>query len=318
MSLSDLLRSFQGRRALVLGDLMLDEYIFGKATRISQEAPVMVVRQDSTRSVPGGAANVAANIVALGAEVSLLGVVGDDAAGQTLHQSLSSLGRCELVTDASRPTTRKLRVLANHAHQVLRIDHEHNQAVGPAIEQTLVKQLEKLLEEAQVLLISDYQKGCVTEQLVAQAIAIARNSKVPVVANAKPRSARWYRGASLLSLNRYEAGDALGISGGLSDEQAEGSVEKLRDELGVERVLITLGGSGMVAAGTQIYRVPAVKVDVYDEAGAGDTVIATLALSLAAGRFSVDAMTLAAQTAGFVVQKVGVAVPSIEDLEKLP
>jgi D-beta-D-heptose 7-phosphate kinase/D-beta-D-heptose 1-phosphate adenosyltransferase len=301
----------------VLGDLMLDEYIFGKATRISQEAPVMVVRQDSTRAVPGGAANVAANIVALGAEVSLLGIVGDDAAGKTLDRSLTQVGRCELVVDATRPTTRKLRVVANHSHQVLRIDHEDDHSVSPETEAELIKLLPKLLEDVGVLLISDYQKGCITERLVEMAIAHARQARVPVVANAKPSSAKWYRGASLLSLNRYEAGDVLGIAGGVSDSEAEGCATRLRDSLQVERVVITLGGSGMVAAGASVYRVPAVQVAVYDEAGAGDTVIATLALALAAGKFGPDALELAATTAGIVVQKVGVAVPLPSDLEKL-
>jgi D-beta-D-heptose 7-phosphate kinase/D-beta-D-heptose 1-phosphate adenosyltransferase len=296
---------------------MLDEYVFGKATRISQEAPVMVVRQTSTRAVPGGAANVAANIFALGGQPSLLGVVGDDLAGQMLASSLENLSGSELVKDPSRPTTRKLRILANHAHQVLRIDHEEDKSVGPEIEQQLLKRFEELLPGAQVILISDYQKGCVTPKLIQTIVAQGRQAGVPIVANPKPKSLPYYKGAALVSLNRFEAGEALGIGGGLSDEQAEESAVRLRDKLEVERLLITLGGSGMVAAGASVYRAEAIKVDVYDEAGAGDTVIATIALGVATGHFGKELLELAAQTAGAVVQKIGVAVPSPEDLSKI-
>ncbi|HSI72862.1 MAG TPA: PfkB family carbohydrate kinase, partial [Fimbriimonas sp.] len=317
MSPGELLRLFQGRRALVVGDLMLDEYIFGKATRISQEAPVMVVRQTSTRAVPGGAANVAANIFALGGRPSLLGVVGDDLAGRMLAESLENLSESQLVTDPSRPTTRKLRVLANHSHQVLRIDHEEEKSVGPEVEQELLRRFEALLPQAQVILISDYQKGCVTPKLIETIVAQGRQAGVPVVANPKPKSLPYYKGAALVSLNRFEAGEALGVSSGLTDEQAEESALRLRDKLQVERILITLGGSGMVAAGAAAYRADAIKVAVYDEAGAGDTVIATIALGVATGHFGSELLGLAAQTAGAVVQKVGVAVPSQEDLASI-
>ena len=170
-----------------------------------------------------------------------------------------------------------------------------------------------MLPTAQVVLISDYQKGCVTQTLIEEIIVHCRQSGVPVVANPKPRSLPSYRGASLVSLNRFEAGEALGMSS-VSDDQATDVAERLRDRFGVERVLVTLGGSGLAAAGANTYRVPAIKVDLYDEAGAGDTVIATIALGIAAGHFGTELLKLATQTAGAVVQKVGVAVPSAEDL----
>jgi rfaE bifunctional protein kinase chain/domain len=319
LKLSDLLGSFKGRRVLVVGDLMLDEYIFGRATRISQEAPVMVVRQTSTRAVPGGAANVAANIVALGGHPTLVGVVGNDLHGQVLGESLGSRGieEARLVIDSSRPTTRKIRVVANHSHQVLRIDNEDESPVGPEVEEKLLKHVSAALAEADAVLISDYQKGCVTSRAIQEIVSMARQAGVPVVANPKPRSLPCYRGASLISLNRFEAGEALGQAGGLADKDAESAADALREKLDVERVLVTLGGSGMAAAGAQTYRVPAIKVDVYDEAGAGDTVIATVALGIAAGRFGEDLLTLATRTAGAVVQKVGVATPDADDLAKI-
>lgn len=319
MTFAELLSRFEGRRALVVGDLMLDEYIFGRATRISQEAPVMVVRQTSTRAVPGGAANVAANMMALGARVTMVGVVGDDAAGRTLGEALGGFGvenPC-LVKDASRPTTRKTRVLANHAHQVLRIDHEESAPVPDEIEAEVVRGVLDRLAEVDVVLISDYQKGAVTPSGIAQIIEAARERRVPVVANAKPRSLWQYRGAALVSLNRPEATEALGWAEAVSVADAPNAAALLREKAGVDGMLVTLGGDGMAAAGKDSFYVPAVRVEVYDEAGAGDTVIATIALGIAADAFSRELLALATQTAAAVVQKVGVAVPSAEDLAKI-
>ena len=151
---------FKEVRALVLGDLMLDEYVFGRATRVSQEAPVLVIRQDRTSAVPGGAANVATNMVAMGASVELLGVVGDDAPGRKLCETLAVTGVSapRILTDANRPTTRKTRVLANHAHQVLRIDHEAEHDASPEVQSRIREALEASLEGTGVLLISDYRK----------------------------------------------------------------------------------------------------------------------------------------------------------------
>ena len=278
----------------------------------------MVVRQTSTRSVPGGAANVAANMVAMGASATLVGVVGDDAAGVTLREALTGEGLTnELVTDSSRPTTRKVRIVANHAHQVLRVDHEDESPVGPEVEDQLLKAFSSRLEQAQVVLVSDYQKGGVTARMIPEIVARSRQAGVPVVANPKPKSLPHYKGASLVSLNRYEAGDALGVAGGVADADGESAAARLRDKLDVERVLVTLGASGLAAAGAQTYRVPAQVVDVYDEAGAGDTTIATLALGMASGHFGEALLRLATLTAAAVVQKVGVAVPSEQDLDAI-
>jgi len=319
VSFAELLGSFRNMRALVVGDLMLDEYIFGRATRISQEAPVMVVRQSSTRSVPGGAANVAGNMVAMGAHTKIIGVLGTDAAGETLAFHLASWGinQQDLVKDSERPTTRKTRVLANHSHQVLRIDHEDESPISGSVEQTLLDRALAEIPTVDVVLISDYQKGAVTSRIIEEIVRAGKTHSVPIVANPKPKSLPFYRGAALVSLNQFEAGEALELDRGVSHDLADLAALQLREKLGVDRVLITLGASGMAAADDGAFFVPAHKVDVYDEAGAGDTVIATVALGVGANRFGRLLLELAAQTAASVVQKVGVATPSPQDLARI-
>jgi D-beta-D-heptose 7-phosphate kinase/D-beta-D-heptose 1-phosphate adenosyltransferase len=224
------------------------------------------------------------------------------------------LGGQNLIRDGGRPTTRKTRVLANHSHQVLRIDHEEEGAVSGQVEDELLERTLKAMEDADVVLISDYQKGTVTGRIVRGIVQQGARTGKPVVANPKPRSLPYYEGAALVSLNAFEAGEAAGLGGPVGPDQAEATAMALRERLGVGHVLVTLGGSGMAAAGETAFRVPAVRVEVYDEAGAGDTVIATVALGMASGAFGPALLSLAAQTAAAVVRKVGVAVPSPEDL----
>lgn len=318
--MSLLFERFREVKALVLGDLMLDEYIFGQATRVSQEAPVLVVRQERVSAVPGGAANVATNMVALGASVELLGVVGDDLPGRTLCETLAVTGVTapRIVTDRTRPTTRKTRVLANHAHQVLRIDHETARDIEPAVQEEILAALEASLEGCGVLLISDYRKGTVPKTLIARAIQAAQRMGVASCANAKPDSLEAYTRATLVTINRFEASDVLGREHPIGDDEAEEVAANLRERLGVERLVVTLGGSGMVCAGLAgVVRVPAIRVEVYDEAGAGDTVVATLALCAAIGESGVEALRMASHTAAAVVRKVGVAVPTEADLREI-
>jgi D-beta-D-heptose 7-phosphate kinase/D-beta-D-heptose 1-phosphate adenosyltransferase len=316
----DLLDRFSSMKALVVGDLMLDEYIFGRATRISPEAPVMVVRQTGAKAVPGGAANVALNLAALGAQVRVAGVVGTDAAGHALEAELTDRGAApsDLVRDPSRVTTRKTRVLADHAHQVLRIDDEDDSPLAPEIEGELLERVEAALPGCDVVLLSDYLKGTLTEQVVHETINLCHCRQVTVVANPKPRSAALYNRATLVSLNRYEATDLLGLMRPLAIEDAPDAAHELRYRLEAESVLITLGEAGMVAARDgSCLQVPAPRVEVYDTAGAGDTVVATVALGHAAVGFDRHVFELAAQTGAKVVQHVGVACPTREDLLSL-
>lgn len=319
MSLSRLLAAIRGKRALVVGDLMLDEYIMGRATRISPEAPVMVVRQESTMAMPGGAANVAKNVIALGGGATILGIIGRDAAAETLQQALADqeIGHTALVQDPTRPTTRKTRVLADHAHQVLRIDEEDERPLSGAVEAELTGRALDLLDSHDVVVLSDYLKGALTSGLSHRLIEEANAAGKPTVVNPKPRSLRQYAGATIVSLNRAEAAQALERWGGLTDEDAPAGAETLRRMVGVGRVVVTLGESGMVSAGKPPVVAPAPRVEVYDTAGAGDTVVATIALGAAAGAAMESVLTLAAEAAAAVVRRVGVATPSPNDLEQI-
>lgn len=319
MKFRPLLERFQKLHVVVVGDLMLDEYIVGKATRISPEAPVMVVRQDRTFNVPGGAANVAKNIVALGAKATVIGAVGEDQAGADLQEALGEMG-C-VVPDASRPTTRKTRVLADTAHQVLRIDHESEQPIGADVEDGILATVLDRIHDANAILLSDYTKGVLTPRLIRSLVDLAKERDLPVVANAKPSSVASYRGVTLLSLNAKEAAEVIGARDivrqangqGLSG-QPRAVAAKIREDVGVDHVLLTLGEYGMC---TEDFYVAPQKVEVFDTAGAGDTTIATATLGIATLGFDPKIFELASQTAAAVVRHVGVAVPSPDDLERI-
>lgn len=318
MTFQAILDRFRGVQVLVVGDLMLDEYILGHAARISPEAPVMVVRQRSRTHVPGGAANVARNVVALGGTVRLAGLVGADAAGHTLRKALvdTGIGDDLVIDDPDRATTLKTRVLAGHAHQVLRIDHESDGEASDAVAARLASMAAQAMEGCGVLILSDYLKGTLTESVAKALIDAARSRSVPVVVNPKPRSLAHYRGASLVSLNRAEAAEATERWSGLPAAEAPAAGRSLMERHGVGSVLVTLGEDGMCAVGSSglEFGVRAPRVEVYDTAGAGDTVVATVALGLAAMGMQRAVFELAAQTAASVVRHVGVQAPSAEDL----
>lgn len=314
MTRSDLLARFKELKVVVVGDLMVDEYIFGHVDRISPEAPVMVVRQERTTRLPGGAANVAVNLLAYGAKVDVVGVVGPD--GDLLREALRAQGMDtqHLVTDSERLTTRKTRVIADHRQQVLRIDHEETSPLRQETEFKLLQTAKNCLRTADVIVFSDYRKGCLTESTAAALVAQAREQGATAVANPKPGSAHWYRGIDLVSLNRAEASAVLGAP--VSRESGATDTEELKASIGAP-VLVTLGEEGMMARGPSFVAVDAHSVEVADPAGAGDTVIATVALGLTAAGFERVVFELAAHAAACVVRHVGVAAPNPADLATL-
>lgn len=309
---------FDGRSAVVVGDVMIDEYLFGHATRISPEAPVMVIHHDRSMKLLGGAANVARNLAALGAKVSLIGVTGQDNDG---HE-LSELLKAEKITfkrifDPSRKTTRKTRVIADHSHQVLRIDSEDSHAVSGALQHDLIDGVRQFAGKSDVIVLSDYLKGTLSEAVAQAAIQEGKQLSIPVLANPKPRSLKHYAGADLVTLNRAEAAHALGELA-LADADAPAAAAKLKETLGARAVLVTLGGSGMVCASDQSFSIAAPRVEVADPAGAGDTVIASCALGASVlGVSDPLVYETAARLAAIVVQRVGVAVPTPSDIASI-
>lgn len=314
-----LIDSFETLHVTVLGDLMLDSYIFGRVSRISPEAPVMVVRQDSERSVPGGAANVAKNAAALGASVSVVGVIGQDEPGQRLARELGRLEgiRSSVITDADRRTTEKTRIVADHSHQVLRVDREDDQCLSSTTESALIKAIIAEIPGSNVLVLSDYLKGTISPRIAAASLEAANSAGVPVVVNPKPKSALLYRGASLISLNRVEAAGLLGVET-LSLADALEAAPGLCQVLGCHGVSVTLGEQGLVASNSrETFHVPAPRVEVYDTAGAGDTVISVIGLGIGAVGWDRRIFELAVEASSRVVRHVGVAVPSPSDLLEL-
>jgi len=319
-----ILRSFAGKRVVVIGDLMTDEYLWGRATRISPESPVMVVEVDRESSVPGGAANVVNNLLALGSAVSVVGVVGDDAAGRELNKALVNEGAdiSGVVTDPSRPTTRKTRVLARH-QQVLRIDREQTHPIPFAVERELIERAAAAMRGASAVVLSDYNKGVATDGVSRSAVQAARTARLPFIANSKPANVRGLAGATVVQLNRYEAQETLTAAylgrphpKFLRDEEWEDAGALLRQELDIDTLLVTRGEKGLSfwAADGRVTHVPAHPVEVFDEAGAGDTVISALTLSIAAGAALDEAGYIANRAAAAVVQKVGVATVTAAEL----
>lgn len=318
-TLADLLDRMAQLHATVVGDVMLDEYIVGRVSRVSPEAPVLVVQRTETRWVPGGAANVAKNAAALGASATVIGVTGADEGADRLREALAVQSglRSSLVPDASRVTTRKTRVVADHSHQVLRIDDESTAPIGTEVAAGIAEAVERDLAGSDVLLISDYRKGLLTPDSAAALVNLGRARGIPVVVNAKPGSAAWFAGATLLSLNRSELSAAVGEP--IPDvATAMRLANSARAQLGVDALLATLGEQGQVVAsadGVVHYEAP--RVEAYDVAGAGDTVIATVALGVAALGLAPTVFQLAIATGAKVVRHVGVAVPTAEDLAEI-
>lgn len=295
---------------LVVGDVMLDRYWFGEVSRISPEAPVPVVKVEKSEERPGGAANVARNIAALGARAGLLSVVGADEAGQTLTRLLTeSAIDASLHEDPQLATTVKLRVLGRQ-QQLLRIDFEN----WPAHEvlQAKLAEFRQRVATSDVVILSDYGKGGLTH--IAEMIRIARAQGKPVLVDPKGDDYARYAGASVITPNRAELREVVGRWRDEADLNAR--VARLREELGIDALLLTRSEEGMTLfTGATAIHEPALAREVYDVSGAGDTVIATLGVMLASGLDLADAMRWANRAAGIVVGKLGTATCSIDELK---
>jgi rfaE bifunctional protein kinase chain/domain len=308
---------------LVVGDVMLDRFIVGRVSRISPEAPVPIVRFESEHVRLGGAANVAHNIVALGGRASLVGLVGADAAAATLRAKLTASGISGdgLVEDRARPTTEKVRVVTERNQQVARIDYEQDADVADDIEGAIVAAVARLASGAKALLASDYLKGAITRGVVAallQARSVnlsnASSEACPVIIDPKIPHLACYAGATLVTPNHHEAEVATHLRV-RTDDEARDAARDFRTRTQCDAVLITRGEHGMwLSEASAEGSIPALAREVADVTGAGDTVVATLALALAAGATMAEAAVLANQAAGIVVGKFGPATLTVEEL----
>ena len=296
-------------RVLVVGDVMLDRYWFGEVERISPEAPVPVVRVVKREDRLGGAANVARNIVALGAKATLVGLVGQDEAAQCIHELLTEAGiEAHLIADSAHPTTLKMRVLGKQ-QQLLRIDFEDKPT--PSLLKSLSDQVEKILAVHDVLVLSDYAKGALAQ--VELLIELARKKGLPVLVDPKGTDYQRYRGATLVTPNRSEMQQAVGAWS--SEQTLNERAQALRQELSLEALLVTRSEQGMTLFTEQgREHVDAQAHEVFDVSGAGDTVLATLAVMRSAGVDWPNAMLWANRAGGIVVGKLGTSIVTAGEL----
>jgi rfaE bifunctional protein kinase chain/domain len=311
----DLVARFAQADVLVVGDVMLDKFIVGRVTRISPEAPVPVVAFDHETWRIGGAANVAHNVASLGGRPTLVGVTGQDEAASALTQTSRAAGILpSLVADAGRRTTTKVRVVTDRNQQVARIDYESDGEIHGDVEQRILAAVQQHAPRAGAIVISDYLKGCVTERVAAAVIAGAAAAGVPVLVDPKVPHLDYYARTTIVTPNHHETETATHRRV-RTHEEARDAARALRDRVGCHNVLMTRGDQGMWLLGEAIEGyLPAVAREVADVTGAGDTVIATLALALAAGATLVEAVRLSNEAAGLVVAKFGPAVVTADEL----
>ncbi|HMM79472.1 MAG TPA: D-glycero-beta-D-manno-heptose-7-phosphate kinase [Pyrinomonadaceae bacterium] len=316
--MSSILDNFHNTTVAVIGDVMLDRYWWGSVSRISPEAPVPVVKIERMTLAAGGAANVAANIAAYGAKCILVGIVGDDDAAAQIRQVLKECGISDqnLVTAAGRPSTVKTRLVA-HSQQVARIDQEDEMFCSEDVESEILDQIVLAVSAANVVVLSDYAKGILSDRVISFAIECAKEAGVKVLVDPKGKVYEKYRGASLLTPNRREAAEAVNL-----DENASGLVQtagnRLLESVDVDALLITEGSEGMslFRKSEPSVHLPALARAVFDVTGAGDTVIATLATSLGSGADLESAAKLANIAAGLVVERSGTTTLTLAELKE--
>jgi len=317
-ALRSYIKKFRNGKVLVIGDLILDQYVWGQVSRISPEAPVPVVTVSTETLQLGGAANVSNNIRALGGRVDLCGVIGADEGGRQFLKVLESqgLGRDGILSDQDRPTTKKTRVVA-HSQQLLRFDNERTEAISGVLEARLTRYIAACIRSASALVVSDYAKGVVTPRLMTDLTDLANRHGVPVIVDPKVVHIGRYKGVTVITPNHHEAVQAAGLQG---DDEAVilEAGRHLHQRLGCQAVLITRGERGMslIEGAGRVTHIPTVARQVFDVTGAGDTVVATLALALAAGATMRQAAILANHAAGVVVGMVGTSTVTAAQLDE--
>jgi rfaE bifunctional protein kinase chain/domain len=312
--MNEVLDKFKDKKVLVFGDVMLDQYLIGYTERISPEAPVPVVKLKEKKFIPGGAANVAANISSLGGQPLLIGVIGDEQNGREVLNALEqkNVSGDFLFLSQDRPTTIKTRVIANN-QQVARIDLETDADLSDFEDKKVWEKIESVLDSADILIISDYNKGTVTEKICLRLITQANKLNKKIIVDPKGNKYQKYKGATLLTPNKIESINAIeSFSRHLKQDL---TLEMFLKELNLEAILVTEGDKGMTLyQDNEIYKLEAKARKVFDVTGAGDTVAAVLALAIAAGADYKTAAYLSNIAAGVVVEEVGTSVISFENL----
>jgi rfaE bifunctional protein kinase chain/domain len=305
--------NFSDVKVLIVGDVMLDRYCWGGVNRISPEAPVPVVNLEKTEVTLGGAANVAANVVGLGAKALLVGVIGKDSEAKLFPKFLREKGISHdyLVETENRPTTVKTRIVAHNQH-IVRIDQETDKQLSNEEEIDVLNKIQEVFEQASIVIISDYAKGLLTNNIIQRLITLGRERNKPVLVDPKGKDYAKYHGATLLTPNKKEAYQATEI------ENVEQAGQILMNKLDLHALLITQGEDGMTLFENdkKPFKLNALARKVYDVTGAGDTVIATLAVAYASGFDLAQSANLANIAAGFVVEKVGTTTIDIKELRE--
>lgn len=322
--LTNYVNQFSGCKILIVGDVIADQFVYGSINRVSREAPVFILRHEQTETLPGGAANAALNVAALGGRSVLFGVVGDDAAGKILRETLASkaVETKHLIFSDAWQTTTKMRILAGQAHaprqQVIRLDYENEVALPDKLQTALIDNLRLAAEEVAAIIVSDYNYGVAGAGVIAVINQIAESRQIPVLVDSRFRLREFY-GATAATPNEDEVEQILNQKfANAADLAVAGG--KLCEELNLESLLITRGASGMLLierGATEPIFLPAVgSLEPVDVTGAGDTVMATFALAVAAGANFAQAAQLANHAGGIVVMKRGTATVSSEELQK--
>ena len=301
---------------VVIGDLMIDHYIWGSCERISPEAPVQVVNVNRENSVLGGAGNVINNLLSLGADVSIYSVVGDDANATEMNKMLTEIEpkTLSLVTEEGRRTTKKSRIIASN-QQVIRYDDETTLDIAQQSEILLLDALEKNISLYEMVILSDYGKGLLTPTLTKNIIALAKKLNKPILVDPKGRDYSKYKGATLLTPNKKEASLAMQIDI-CDDASLDKAIQKLKSDIELEYSIITLSEDGMALLDDEVKTIPTVAREVYDVTGAGDTVIASLGVALASGLNIEEACDFSNKAAAVVVAKVGSATVTLNEIEE--
>ena len=313
--LEEILNGFDKVRIAVVGDMMLDEYLIGKVNRISPEAPVPVVNIEEERVVLGGASNVANNLRSLEGKVLIFGVVGKDVNGEKFINELQEkeMDYSGIVKDETRPTIIKSRVLSQ-GQQLLRIDWEKDTNISKDIQDKIVENIKKNIDNIDAILLSDYDKGVLTKYVSEEIIKLARKYEKKIIVDPKPKNFKNYIGATSMTPNKKEILDYCGLKKFNIEKEISEAMAKIKEELKLDCLVLTRSEEGFSLLDTEHKRVPTVAREVYDVTGAGDTFISTLLLSLCAGATLYEAGVIANMASGIVVAKIGTATATKEEI----